>query len=210
MGERTRAEMTLCEWVERLWLPMVRTQLKASTIDSYERILKLHLLPRLGALPLSMLTPRMITSVYIDLLESGRAGCKSGLSAKTVANVHLVLHKALADAVDDDLIVVNPASRAKAPRPGTTSSRELRFWEPKELAQFLGSATGSDLEALWRLAAMTGMRRGELLGLRWFDLDFDRARLSVRRNLVSVAYKLVETTPKNKQARVIDLDTATV
>jgi integrase len=212
MGERTRAEVvTVAEWVALLWLPVVRTQLKASTFDSYERILDLHVLPRLGALPLTELTPRMITLMYVDLLENGRRNGRSpGLSPKTVANVHIVLHKLLADAVDDDLLVVNPADKAKRPRPGQMSGPELRFWEPAELAQFLKHVRGTRLEALWHLSALTGMRRGELLGLWWADVDFDRARLAVRRNLVSVAYKLVETTPKNHQARVVDLDAGTI
>ena len=212
MGERTRADVvTLAEWVERLWLPVVRTQVKTSTFDSYQRILDLHVLPRLGALALSDITPRMITLMYVDLLENGRRNGRSpGLSPKTVGNVHIVLHKLLADAVDDDLLVVNPADRAKRPRLGQMSGPELRFWEPAELACFLEHVRGTRLHALWQLAAMTGMRRGELLGLMWADIDFDRARIAVRRNLVSVAYKLVETTPKNHQARVVDLDQGTV
>jgi integrase len=120
------------------------------------------------------------------------------------------VHKALADAVDDGVIVANPAERAKPPKPGRTSARELRFWEPEQLARFLDHVRGSRLEALWHLAAFTGMRRGELLGLRWGDIDFELRRLCVRRNLVSVAYRLVETTPKTHQARVIDLDDTTV
>jgi integrase len=212
MSERTRTDgVTLVEWVEQLWLPVVRTQVKASTFDSYRRILKLHVLPRLGALSLTELTPRMITLMYVDLLENGhRNGRAPGLSPKTVGNVHIVLHKLLADAVDDDLLVVNPADRAKRPRPGRVSGPELRFWEPAELARFLEHVRGAPFEALWHLAAMTGMRRGELLGLLWADIDFGRARLAVPRSLVSVAYKLVETTPKNHQSRVVDLDAGTV
>jgi integrase len=204
-------DITLAEWVEQLWLPVIRTQVKASTFDSYQRILDLHVLPRLGALPLTELTPRVITLMYVELLENGpRNGRSPGLSPKTIGNVHIVVHKLLADAVDDDLLVVNPADRAKRPRTGHASGPELRFWEPAELAAFLEHVRGTPLEALWHLASMTGMRRGELLGLRWADIDFERARLSVRRNLVSVAYRLVETTPKNHQARVVDLDAGTV
>ncbi len=212
MIDNTRAEtMTLTEWVSQLWLPVMRTQVKESTFDSYERILKLHIVPRLGAFALEDLTPRMITLAYVDMLANGRSNrATTELKSKTVWNVHLVLHKLLADAVDDGLLIVNPADRAKPPRANNSSSPELHFWEARELAQFLAYVHGSRLEALWHLAAMTGMRRGELLGLRWGDIDLGRRRLSVRRNLVSVAYKLVETTPKNHQARVIDLDALTV
>jgi integrase len=69
---------------------------------------------------------------------------------------------------------------------------------------------GAPLEPLFHLAAFTGMRRGELLGLRWGDIDFENNRLSIRRSIVSVGYRIVETTPKTHQARVIDLDPATI
>jgi integrase len=144
-------------------------------------------------------------------LESGRLnGDRRGLNPKTVRYIHTIVHKALADAVDDGLLKSNPADRAKAPKPGRSSSRELRFWEPQQLAGFLRHVRGTPLEPLWHLAAFTGMRRGELCGLRWADVDFANRRLSIRRSLVSVGYRIVETTPKTHQARVVDLDDATM
>jgi integrase len=188
----------------------MRSQLKESTFDSYARNMRLHVLPQLGTVPLLEITPRMLTMVYIDLLERGRCDSGGGLNAKTVRYIHTIVHKALADAVDDGLIASNPAERAKAPKPGRLSSHEIRFWEPSQLARFLRHVRGTPLDVLWHLAAFTGMRRGELLGLRWRDVDFERRRLSIRRSVVSVAYKIVETTPKSHQARVIDLDGATI
>jgi integrase len=75
---------------------------------------------------------------------------------------------------------------------------------------FLRHVEGSRLESVWRLAAMTGMRRGELLGLRWRDVDLQRARLSVRQAVVAVGYDVIESTPKSHNARTIDLDAETV
>ena len=212
MDERTRdSAVTVAEWAERWWLPVIRTQVKASTFDSYRRILDLHVLPRIGEVPLAELSSRQITVMYVDLLERGRRnGHAAGLSPKSVHNVHIVVHKLLADAVDDELLVVNPSDRAKRPRSASASQREMGFWEPGELARFLATARSTPLAPLWHLAAMTGMRRGELLGLRWTDIDFERARVAIRRNLVSVAYRLEETTPKNRQARVVDLDGETL
>jgi integrase len=86
----------------------------------------------------------------------------------------------------------------------------MSFWEPEELREFLDSVTGHRLEAAWHLAAMTGMRRGEILGLRFQDVDCDAARVSVRQALVSVGYEVLTSSPKNHQARVIDLDPGTV
>lgn len=74
---------------------------------------------------------------------------------------------------------------------------------------FLRAVEGTRLEAAWRLTAMTGMRRGEVLGLRWSDVDLDASRLAVRNAIVSVAYEVLESSPKSHQARVIDIDPAT-
>jgi integrase len=211
MGKRKRGRevVKLRHWVTRFWLPAVRSQLKEGTFHSYRCNMENHVLPRLGKVPVNEITPRMLTDLYIELLKSGHMKRDGGLSPTTVRYVHAILRKALADAVDDGLLVTNPAERAKAPKQGRSSPRELRCWEPYELAHFLRHVRGAPLEPLWHLAAFTGMRRGELCGLRWGDIDFARKRLSVRRSLVSVAYRIVETTPKTHQARVIDLDDGT-
>lgn len=144
--------------------------------------------------------------MYADLLSDGHLRKPGGLSAKTVRYIHTILHKALADAVDSGLIAVNVAERSKPPRPRSRPSAEIGFWGAEELGVFLGLVRGHRLEAAWRIAAMTGMRRGEVLGLRWKDIDFDAARVSVRQTLVSVSYRVMVSTPKNHRARVIDLD----
>ena len=202
--------LTFEAWVRDTWLPTVKSQLKVSTWDSYRRNLELHVLPRIGNRQLQQLTAPMLNALYAELLVDGRRHGAGGLGAKTVRYIHTTIHKVLSDAVDADLVPRNVAAKAKPPRPQRVAAVEMRFWSAPELAQFLGGVAGTRLEAAWRLAAMTGMRRGEVLGLRWRDIDLDSARLSVRRALVSVAYAIVESTPKTHQARVIDLDPATV
>lgn len=86
----------------------------------------------------------------------------------------------------------------------------MNFWEPEELREFLRLVDGHRLETAWHLAAMTGMRRGEILGLGWKDVDFAAERISVRQALVSVGYEVLRSSPKNHQARVIDLDRGTI
>ena len=202
------SKVTFDQWIET-WLPTIKTQVKPSTFDSYRRNLELHVLPRLGRQPLGNITGANLTALYGELLESGkRTG--GGLSPKTVRYVHTIVHKALEDAVDSDLVAANAATRAKPPKPRSTSSSELRFWRPEELRRFLELVEGHRLEAAWHVAAMTGMRRGEVLGLRWKDIDLDGNRLSVRQAVVAVAYDVLTSTPKSHQARVIDLDEATV
>ena len=205
------SKVTLEQWVRDTWLPSMRTQVKPSTWDSYARNFELHLLPRLGHRPLRELTAALLNATYGELLESGRRnGHGGGLSAKTVRYLHTTLHKALADAVDAGLLGTNPADRARPPKPSKAGPTELRFWTPEQLRGFLDSVAATRLEAAWHLAAMTGMRRGEVLGLRWADVDIDAARLTVRHTIISVAYEIRESTPKTHQARVIDLDPGTV
>ncbi len=199
---------TLEEWVHMSWLAMTEPRVKPSTFYSYKRNLELHVLPALGQKPLQQLTPPMLTSLYGQLAQGTDE--RRPLSAKTIRYIHATIHKVLADAVDAGLLGRNVAGSAKPPRPARRAVGGINAWEPDELARFLAHVKGARLEAIWRLAAMTGMRRGEVLGLRWCDLDLDRARLSVRQAVVAVGYEVVHSTPKSHSARVIDLDAETV
>lgn len=203
--------VTLAEFVRTDWLPTMQTQVKKSTWDSYRRNLENHVLPALGGTPIQQLSAGHLNSLYRSLLADGRRnGPGGGLSAKTVRNVHGTLSKVLADAADQGVVSRNIANSARPPKPRKTGTRQIRFWTPAELAHFLAAVRDDRLYALWHLAAMTGMRRGELLGLRWCDVDPVARRLSVRQTLISVAYELTITTPKSHSARVIDLDPETV
>jgi integrase len=204
-------KVTLGEWVESSWLPTMRSQVKASTWDSYMRNLRLHVLPALGHRTLQQLTPLVLNGLYAELMESGkqtRAG--GGLAPKTVRYVHATLHKVLADAVDAGILQNNPAGRARPPKPKVSGPREMQVWDADQLAKFLAHIGGHHLGAAFHLAAMTGMRRGEVLGLRWHDIDLGARRLAVRHTFVSVAYEIRDSTPKTHQARVVDLDPVTI
>jgi integrase len=202
--------LTVSAWVEDYWLAMMRSQVKPSTWDSYRRNLRLHVVPHLGDLLLADVTPMGLNRLYADLLTSGRRNGPGGLSAKTVRYVAYTIHKVLADAVDAGVIVSNPAGRARAPRPSRVAPIDLHFWTPDQLRRFLWFTRGHRLGVAWRLAATTGMRRGEVLGLRWGDVDFDAGRLAVRHTIILIAYQVTGSTPKNSQARVVDLDPETV
>src|SRR3990172_3364826 len=133
----------------------------------------------------------MLNDLYANLLEGGNQSRPGGLSSKSVRYIHTIIHKTLADAVDVDLLGQNVAERAKPPQPRATKPLELRFWQPDQLRAFLELVRGDRHEAAWHLSAMTGMRRGEILGLRWKDVDVDAARESVRQAVVSVAYEVI-------------------
>ena len=198
------SKLTLREWVET-----VATQVRPSTFESYQRNTAHHVLPTLGGRLLRDIGPGQLNALYATLLLDGRRNGPGGLSAKTVRYIHTIVHKSLADAIDAGLIATNAAERAKPPRPRTQSASELRFWTPEQLRSFLALVESHRLEAAWHLSAMTGMRRGEVLGLRWADADLDNDRVHVRQALVPASYELIFSTPKNHCARVIDLDPAT-
>ena len=183
-------------------------EIRATTATAYAVVIRTHLSPSLGGISLARLNREQITSCYRDLRAAGRAdGEAGGLSQKSVYNVHLVLRKALADAVDDGLLEVNPAVRAwTAPRVAAT----MRTWTEDEAAQFVRKVVGHPDAALYRLALATGMRRGELLGLRWRDLDLDTSSLSVRQQVVRAAGSLRIGPPKTAASRrriALDADT---
>jgi len=201
--------ITLDEWVIERWLPNVDTQVKPSTFESYARNMRHHVLPTLGDRMLADIGPNQLNSLYTELLNSGRRNSPGGLSPKTVRYIHTIIHKSLSDALDAGLVPNNSAERAKPPKPRARSSSEFGFWQPHELRHFLDHVSEHRLRAAWHVSAMTGMRRGEVLGLRWKDINFNSHRLQVRQALVSVAYKIIVSTPKNHRARVVDLDEAT-
>lgn len=203
-------QQTLADYAREEWIPTMATQVKHSTWDSYRRNLENHVLPTLGGLPLQKLTPGHLNRLYAALLEDGSRKGGGGLSAKTVKNVHGAISKLLADAADQGLVGRNVGATAKPPKPKKNGTAEIRFWTPEELSAFLRHVGDDHFYALWHLASMTGMRRGELLGLRWQDIDLETHRCSIRQTVISVAYEVEITTPKSHRARVIDLDTGTV
>ena len=123
-----------------------------------------------------------------------------GLSPFTVQKIHHVLHKALAQAVRWDLIARNPADAVKAPRP---APEEMRPLSAEEARRLLDAAEGDRLEALYALAVTTGMRRGELLGLKWSDINLENPRLSIRRALTRTdnGKRVMLREPKTKGSR---------
>ena len=125
--------------------------------------------------------------------------------------VHLIIRGALGDAVRRGLITRNVALVAHAPRLRSIPKVEQQAWTAEQLRAFLRAAAGHRLfPALW-LSAMTGVRRSELLGLRWTDIDFQRATVSINRGLVAIGYELHESRGKTDNSRRrIDLDPTTI
>lgn len=206
------SRLDLRSFIEDQWLPAAKTSVRPSTWDSYRRNLQLHVLPKIGGLAVQAITPGHLNAIYAELVDRGHKNVEGrGLSHKSVRNIHIALHKAFGDAVRWGLIHQNPAANANPPRLRSAGNAAIRTWTEPELAAFLTFVKDDRLYALWRIAATTGMRRGELVGLRWRDLDLPRSRLEIRQTIVSVGYKIELSTPKTfKGRRAIALDRGSV
>ncbi len=208
---RSPDKITLGDYMLKRWLPAKRARLKPSTAESYERIIRLHINPNIGHVPVQKLRPEDLDTLYARLLTEGkRNGSGGGLSAQTVRNVHITIQGALSDAERKGTVVRNVADLADAP---TTSrnSRTMSVWTSDELRAFLDAISDHYLYPLYLLAATTGMRRAEIAGLVWRNVDLDTARLTVSQQLLSVEYKLIESDLKTPTSRrTIDLDPHTV
>lgn len=201
--------LTFGAYLTGQWLPAKKLTLTTSTHRGYVHKTKRHILPALGKKRLRRLRPQHLEQLYHSMLHPSDG--TSALAPKTVYDVHLIIRGALGDAVRRGLVTRNVALLANAPRLRSIPKVEPQAWTLPELRAFLRAAAGHPLfPALW-LTAVTGMRRNELIGLRWTDLDTTHGRLSINRGLVAVGYELHETRGKTRNSRrCINLDATTL
>jgi integrase len=210
------AKQTLGEYLDE-WVRGLSNQVRPSTADGYRRVL-LYVPATLRSKRLDRVTAADLDGLYGDLLASGMRQREGGLSGRTVRYLHTILRKALGDAVDRELLWRNVATKAKPPRAKYTQPPEVSWWTPPELRTFLDATSSESLGPLFRLTAMTGMRRGEVCGLRWSDVDLDKGRLEVRQQLTVVrtpgdpngGLQFSDRTKTDRGRRSIDLDAGTV
>ncbi|PLS75753.1 MAG: hypothetical protein CYG61_05460 [Actinobacteria bacterium] len=166
---------------------------------------------RIGRIQLAKLTPEDLDSLYATLLTSGRRDGKSGgLKPKTVRSTHLVIHKALSDAHRKGTVVRNVAAPADPPKLSAAKRPDMKVWTADQLRRFLDAVRDTRTVPAFFLAAHTGMRRGEVLGLRWSDVHLNEGRLG-RQALISVAYEMQLSDVKTGSSRrTIGLDSTTV
>jgi integrase len=199
----------VAEYFRDTWLPAMRPNLRETTWAGYRHTLELHVLPHLGAMPLQGLNPQHLNRLYDDLRTDGRKDGQGGLSPRSVRYIHTIIRKALADAVRWGVLERNVADLADPPR--RAPAPQMRTWTADQLRLFLAHVEGDRLYAAWLLAGTTGMRRGEVLGLRWPDVDLRAGRLSVVQTLVMVGSEPRFSQPKtHRSRRAIDLDHRTV
>lgn len=209
--------MTYREWVEGHWLPDAKSQLRPSTLHSYERNLRLHVLPDIGSVKLQDLKGVRLSRLYRELQATGMKGAgkaAAGLSPRTVRYVHTIIGASLKAAVKAEILVANPAARAEPPKASASAdgTTPMRTWTLPQLGAFLTAERGERLHPLWLLLATTGLRRGEALGLSWANVDLDAGRVAVRRTLVDLdGLEPVWSDPKTaKGKRSVPLDATTV
>lgn len=156
-------------WAEHV----ASAHLRPTTLSNYRWVLDRHVIPHLGRSKLSRLTPADVRRMLGALLDSGP-------SARTAQLCHAMLRSMLADAMRDELVSRNVAALVRAPRP---QREEVRPWSQDEAARFPKVAKDHRLYALFAVGVGVGLRRGELLGLRWDDVDLEAGLLHVRRTV---------------------------
>ena len=198
--------LTVGEYLDQ-WLSAHSVAVKPSTAQSYRAISSRYITPALGRERLQSLSPSRLSKFVKELHEHGGKGGRP-LSARTVQYVTAVLRRAMQDAVLDRVLEVNPVVGTKLPR---TVKPKHTTWTGAQLHGFLQGLGAEDRWApLWVLAAATGMRRGELLALRWDEVDLDARVVHVDRSVTQVRQERVYVTPKNHERRDVTLDARTV
>jgi len=187
----------LLDWLDSY----VRTNLRASTIAGYEINIEKHIIPHLGNIELQSLTSSHIDGFYAQKLKTGRIDGKGGLSAKSVMYIHRVLNEALEHAIKKKLITHN-VSKDVTNLPRLKKYKSL-VYDSKEIKELLQVVRDTDMEVPVVLAAISGMRRGEVLGLKKTDISFENQTIRIRRQLIATKTGLVFEDPKSEDSNRI-------
>ena len=219
--------LTLAVYLEQ-WLDALR--LAPQTVGNYRVWVQTHLIPHIGHLALSEITPLHLNAMYNTLERTGNhlvcchkspCGHRDGtgpLSRSSVRHIHNTLSAALRDAVDAGLLASSPTARAKPPTLRQAKAQRAPFatWTAEQLSAFLSRWQDHRYVPLWHLLATTGLRRGEALGLRWQDVDLERGTAAVRqtvgleRTRGGTRETFIQPTVKNGRPHMIALDPGTV
>ena len=178
----------LTSWLQDTAKPNLRLR----TYIRYRELMDLHVLPTLGNVKLQKLSPQQLQKLYNKKLEEGYA-------PQTVKHIHRVLHRALRDALRWNLVARNVCDAVDAPR---VPKQEMKALSGEQAQHFLAVAKDDQLEALYVLALTTGMREGELLGLKWEDVDFERKKVQVRRTISRIPHQGFQVAePKTQKSQ---------
>lgn len=202
-------QLTLGRYLTERWMPRRRQRLAPTTAHRYQWMIDNYIEPALGVIPLRSLHTEHLDRFYAELLADGGERAR-GLAPKTVYDVHVIIRAALTDAQRQHLVAVNVAHAAQPPRPMARERSGPECWTVDELAQFLAASRHLRLYPALHVAATTGMRRGEVAGLRWGDWHRGTHRLSIARSRQVVGGRSTEVPVKTRSSRrCIDLDANT-
>ena len=194
---------TVGNWLEVWYENYAKIKMRPSTYLTYHGYIENHIKPQLGKIPLNDLTTLHLQQFYKKLLAEGRVERieaqkqPKGLSAKTVRNIHQIISSALKLAVEQRLIARNPADGCALPK---AEHKEMQTLPVEQLTSFLREAKDSGVFALYYIDLTTGLRRGELLGLKWSDIDLEKGDLRVQRQIGRIDGKIIEMPLKTKNA----------
>ena len=194
---------TVGEWMEVWFEDYAKIKVRPSSHQTYRGYIDNHIRPNIGDIPLEKLTSLDLQKLYKKLLTKGRVerleakGQPKGLSTKTVRNIHQILSSALKLAQEQRIILANPAERCALPK---VEHREMKTLPVEQLQSFLREARESGVFELYYLELATGLRRGELLGLKWEDIDLQKGDLRVRRQISRINGEVMEAPLKTKNA----------
>ena len=207
---------TVGQWLD-IWMEnYAKLQVRASSYKTYQGFISNHIKPNLGDLPLDKLTAMDLQRLYKHLLENGRVECiesrnkSKGLSIKTVRNINQMVSSALNCAIAQRLIPANPTKGCVLPK---LERKEVKILPPESLGTFFEEARRSGVFELYYIDLATGLRRGELLGLKWSDIDLNKEIIHVRRQILRQNGEVVEAPLKTKNSYrniVIGADTIEV
>ena len=194
---------TVGNWLEVWYENYAKIKMRPSSYLNYRGYIENHIKPQLGKIPLNDLTTLNLQQFYKKLLAEGRVERieaqkqPKGLSAKTVRNIHQIISSALKLAVEQRLIARNPADGCALPK---AERKEMQTLPVEQLTSFLREAKDSGVFALYYIDLTTGLRRGELLGLKWSDIDLEKGDLRVQRQIGRIDGKIIEMPLKTKNA----------
>ena len=198
---RVKSSMPFGEWIDFWYQYYCKIGLKITTQQGYETLIYQHIIPKIGDIPLNKLTQNDLQKFYTSLKQNGRIRYTDtlgkGLSDRVIRSCHANCRTALQRAVDDGLIKTNPAIGCKLP---PKKAREMQVLTKEEMKRFLIQAKYDGYYEIFIMALSTGMRRGENVGLKWKDLNFETGQLDIGRQVTRVKGGLIITEPKTKDS----------